>query len=417
MADTANTWNCCRTCLSDKCLNAIFYIPGAETVYTETILTITGVKVELNDNLPQTMCTDCIDFTNSVIKFRTKCKDAQETLRQCHNQQMHIKTEATNVNTEIEQVATINITLDTNSNSNLAQFVINSHFIHDNIKKSEDDDVDDDDDNMQEIPEFQSEVDLQNDDQKKHDVGSKKSVKTTRSSKTIRTKKKVKQKIAIENDENNQVPNKLCRRRKVVQNESIECEFCHKILTSKLSLRNHYKIHTGFDVICEHCGKKFISQRLLLMHCRARHGYEKTDKCSYCDYRASNAEQVKIHERLHTGEKPFCCSHCGAAFHRRSSYLQHVAIHLPEKSVQCDQCHARFKSVTLMRIHKNRHRQPQYSYKCYICNNSFARKRNVVRHLQRIHAVTSATHEIERVPLDGSSWQFQQRPPDGVGSV
>lgn len=33
--------------------------------------------------------------------------------------------------------------------------------------------------------------------------------------------------------------------------ESIECEFCHKILTSKLSLRNHYKIHTGFDVVCE----------------------------------------------------------------------------------------------------------------------------------------------------------------------
>lgn len=35
--------------------------------------------------------------------------------------------------------------------------------------------------------------------------------------------------------------------------ESIECEFCHKVLTSKLSLRNHYKIHTGFDVVCEVC--------------------------------------------------------------------------------------------------------------------------------------------------------------------
>lgn len=33
--------------------------------------------------------------------------------------------------------------------------------------------------------------------------------------------------------------------------EAIECEFCHKVLTSKLSLRNHYKIHTGFDVVCE----------------------------------------------------------------------------------------------------------------------------------------------------------------------
>lgn len=35
------------------------------------------------------------------------------------------------------------------------------------------------------------------------------------------------------------------------EKQSIECEFCHKVLTSKLSLRNHYKIHTGFDVVCE----------------------------------------------------------------------------------------------------------------------------------------------------------------------
>jgi hypothetical protein len=44
----------------------------------------------------------------------------------------------------------------------------------------------------------------------------------------------------------------------------------------------------------QHCGKKFITRRLLLMHCRAKHGYEKTDKCSFCEYRASNAEQVKV---------------------------------------------------------------------------------------------------------------------------
>ncbi|KAJ8704140.1 hypothetical protein PYW07_013434 [Mythimna separata] len=187
--------------------------------------------------------------------------------------------------------------------------------------------------------------------------------------------------------------------KKVRLKEEIECEYCHKILTSKLSLRNHYKIHTGFDVVCEHCGKKFITRRLLLMHCRAKHGYEKTDKCSYCDYKASNAEQVKIHERLHTGEKPFVCAECGAGFHRKSSYLQHVAIHLPDKNVQCDQCPARFKSVTLMRIHKNRHKTPQYSFRCRVCENTFVRRRNAVRHLMRIHALQAAPHHIDRMKI------------------
>ncbi|VVD04021.1 unnamed protein product [Leptidea sinapis] len=67
---------------------------------------------------------------------------------------------------------------------------------------------------------------------------------------------------------------------------------------------------------------------------------------------------------------------------------------LPSEA-RCDQCPARFKSVTLMRIHKNRHRAPQYRYKCGICDNSFARRRNAARHLQRVHAM-SPDHHIHR---------------------
>lgn len=184
--------------------------------------------------------------------------------------------------------------------------------------------------------------------------------------------------------------------------EPVECEYCHKILSSRLSIPNHYKIHTGFNIVCEHCGKKFISRRILLMHCRARHGYEKTDKCRFCDYKAANADQVKIHERIHTGEKPFVCKDCGAAFIRSSTYKQHIATHLTEKNVQCDQCPARFKSVTLMKIHKNKHKPNQYVFKCRICNNSFVRRRNVTRHLERIHKMKPEPDLLERVKIGSS---------------
>nr|XP_034838196.1 zinc finger protein 182-like [Maniola hyperantus] len=358
-------WNCCRTCLSTQNLYPIFIIPEQNDKYTKAVHTATGVKVELNDNMPQEMCLNCIHFINDSIKFRRKCEEVQNMLLE--NKCNGIKLETSKYKTE-DRNPSIDIT------------------------DSYDDDFKDFDDNItldtlqfHEVP-VQSHTDCN-----ENEIDSK-VIETVEKPFLLFNKKR---KTRVKTLRKKEKKDERCN---IKVKEEIECEFCHKILTSKLSLRNHYKIHTGFDIVCEHCGKKFITRRLLLMHCRAKHGYEKTDKCSYCDYRASNAEQVKIHERLHTGEKPFVCKTCGAGFHRKSSYLQHVAIHLPEKTVQCDQCPARFKSVTLMRIHKNRHRPSPYTFKCGVCNNSFARRRNVARHLQRVHGLTQ-DHHIHRIKI------------------
>ncbi|CAH0599511.1 unnamed protein product [Chrysodeixis includens] len=360
-------WNCCRACLGVQNLYPIFSLNEHHEKYSEVIFSTTGLKVELNDTLPQEMCSTCVTFINNSYKFRKKCEENNKTLQEQLNNKYDIKIETNILKTENGPV-TIDI----------------SDLLHDmkTFDNHEDSFNYDSIENNDEVIEFETKVkDIV---EKPVEIIFKKGKSKKRTEKPVRR--------SLRSKENGQ------KEREGVQ-EKIECEYCHKVLTSKLSLRNHYKIHTGFDVVCEHCGKKFITRRLLLMHCRAKHGYEKTDKCSYCDYRASNAEQVKIHERLHTGEKPYVCAQCGAGFHRKSSYLQHVAIHLPDKTVQCDQCPARFKSVTLMRIHKNRHRAPQYSFKCRVCDNNFARRRNVVRHLQRIHAVTPTHEHIDRMKI------------------
>ncbi|XP_072941163.1 uncharacterized protein [Epargyreus clarus] len=362
-------WNCCRTCLNVQNLHQIFPLPEHSGKYTEVIFNTTGIKVEPNDTLPQEMCSPCISFINESYKFRRKCELAQQAL--LDNKYVDIKLENPSFKIENTQVC-----ID----------------ISDLIPE---DDFKDFDDNIT-LDTLQYNYDTQKDtqtqemtnfDEKPLEIteivfnGKAKNLKKPVRRRTLRKKEAEDKKDKAERIK-----------------EEIQCEYCKKVLTSKLSLRNHYKIHTGFDVVCEHCGKKFITRRLLLMHCRAKHGYEKTDKCSYCDYKASNAEQVKIHERLHTGEKPYVCKECGAGFHRKSSYLQHIAIHLPEKTVPCEQCPARFKSVTLMRIHAARHRAPRYAFRCGLCAGSFARRRNVARHLQRVHADTDTRH-IQRLAL------------------
>ncbi len=37
------------------------------------------------------------------------------------------------------------------------------------------------------------------------------------------------------------------------------------------------------------------------------HTGEKPYKCSYCDYRAAQQGNMRIHEGRHTGDRPFLC--------------------------------------------------------------------------------------------------------------
>ncbi|CAH2101554.1 unnamed protein product [Euphydryas editha] len=429
-------WNCCRTCSSVQSLYPIFLLPEHSEKYSSVVFVTTGVKVTMNDSLPQEMCSTCISFINESIKFRRKCDEVQKILLEYKSN--GIKIESFNILKTEENSTSIDIidTFDDDFKDLDDNITLDNLQFNDVILKDENGT-----ENANEQKQNNFEARIIEIDEKPMDImfnTKKRKVKSIKAKQKESKKEKTESEYKRVKDESNDTENAnerkqvnfegrvneidekpmdimFNRKKRKVKSikvkpkesnkektekvrEEIECEYCHKILTSKLSLRNHYKIHTGFDVVCEHCGKKFITRRLLLMHCRAKHGYEKTDKCSYCDYKASNAEQVKIHERLHTGEKPFVCKECNAGFHRKSSYLQHIAIHLPEKTVQCDQCPARFKSVTLMRIHKNRHRPSQYTFKCGVCDNSFARRRNVARHLQRVHGLPP-DHQIHRIKI------------------
>ncbi|XP_049883136.1 zinc finger protein 652-like isoform X2 [Pectinophora gossypiella] len=275
-------WNVCRTCLSVQNIYPIFNMREHHEKYTDVILTTTGVKVELNDNLPQQMCLFCITFINDSVKFRKKCEDSNMELlsRLIDKQTEAIKVETSpEFKTENDKSVTIDIThllpdLDEDFKDYDDNITLDSLQCNNSVEKTciavE---FDGQDKNSTEKPVLLEENNEQTEVEKP------------------------KRKLRSSKKENVGVKKKAKAKEEKVR-EEVECEYCHKILTSRLSLRNHYKIHTGFDVVCEHCGKKFITRRLLLMHCRAKHGYEKTDKCSYCDYRASNAEQVKGKSRM-----------------------------------------------------------------------------------------------------------------------
>ncbi len=68
--------------------------------------------------------------------------------------------------------------------------------------------------------------------------------------------------------------------------KSFTCTQCGKSLTSKHSLENHMRIHTGErPFTCNQCGKSFTCKR-----------------------------NLKLHLRVHTGKKLFTCKQCGKSF-------------------------------------------------------------------------------------------------------
>ncbi|XP_042149135.1 zinc finger protein 502-like isoform X2 [Ixodes scapularis] len=78
-------------------------------------------------------------------------------------------------------------------------------------------------------------------------------------------------------------------------------------------------------------------------------------RCRFCPYSSRYRASITVHERIHTGEKPFRCRSCQKAFVKRGDLVRHERSHTGEQPYLCEVCGRRFTKKWNLDVHRKRY--------------------------------------------------------------
>uniref|UniRef100_A0A4W5P954 Zinc finger and BTB domain containing 24 n=1 Tax=Hucho hucho TaxID=62062 RepID=A0A4W5P954_9TELE len=177
-------------------------------------------------------------------------------------------------------------------------------------------------------------------------------------------------------------PGKRGRKRKYPNTEA-RCEDCGKVFKNHLFLKIHQRTHTGEKPFkCFACGKSFTQKHTLLVHQRMHTG-EKPFVCTVCSKALSTKHSLVDHMNLHTEEKTFSCDKCEKTFSQKRQLKSHYRVHTGKSLPECAHCLRRFMDAAQLKKHMRTH-TGEKPFTCEICGKCFTAKSTLQTHI-RIH--------------------------------